>query len=203
MPRITLIGYRGTGKSTVAARLATVLGCGVDDADEELEKRVGCSIATLIRDRGEPAFRDEESLVLADLLDRGGGVLSTGGGVVLRPLNRHLLRGRGRPVVWLTAPAAVVHDRIASDPATPLRRPSLVGPGGMPPADLMAEVTAALAAREPLYRECADVAIDTSAEPPDAVARRIVAWLADHERVAGRAVGPAGMPPASPEGGMG
>lgn len=200
MPRITLIGYRGTGKSTVAARLAAFLGCVVDDADEELEKRVGCSIATLVRDRGEPAFRDEETLVLADLLDRRDGVLSTGGGVVLRPLNRELLRGRGRPVVWLTAPAAVVRDRIASDPATPRRRPALVGPGGTPPADLMAEVTAALSMREPLYRECADVAIDTSAEPPDAVARRIVAWLVERERVDALAPGPAGMPPASPEG---
>jgi hypothetical protein len=180
MPRNTLIGYRGTGKSTVAARLATLLGCGAVDADEVLEKRVGCSIATLIRDRGEPAFRDEESLVLTELLDRCAGVLSTGGGVVLRPDNRALLRGRGRPVVWLTAPAAVVHDRIAADPTTPLRRPSLAAPGGRPAVDLMGEVTAALESREPLYRECADVVIDTSAEPPDAVARRIVEWLADH-----------------------
>lgn len=200
MPRITLIGYRGTGKSTVASRLAALLGCGVDDADEALEKRVGCSIAVLIRDRGEPAFRDEESRVLADLLDRRGGVLSTGGGVVLRPANRELLRGRGRPVVWLTASPAVVHDRIAADPATPERRPSLVGPDGTTPADLMADVTAALATREPLYRECADVAIDTSSEPPDAVARRIVAWLAHHEQVERRAAGPADTPPASPEG---
>lgn len=194
MPRITLIGYRGTGKSTVAARLATLLGCGADDADEVLEQRIGCSIATLIRDRGEPAFRDEESLVLADLLSRCDGVLSTGGGVVLRPVNRELLRGRGRPIVWLTAPAAVVHGRIAADPATPQRRPSLAVAGGGPPIDLMTEVTAALAAREPLYRECADVVIDTSVEPPDAVARRIVAWLAGREPRGER------RPVASPDG---
>jgi shikimate kinase len=74
----------------------------------------------------------------------------------------------------------VVHDRIAADPTTPLRRPSLAAPGGRPAVDLMGEVTAALESREPLYRECADVVIDTSAEPPDAVARRIVEWLADH-----------------------
>jgi hypothetical protein len=63
-------------------------------------------------------------------------------------------------------------------------------------------VTAALATREPLYRECADVAIDTAVEPPDAVARRIVAWLADHERGGGRSAGPTAAPSPPSEGRM-
>lgn len=178
MPRITLIGYRGTGKTTVASLLAALLGCGVDDADEALESRVGCSITALVRSRGEPAFRDEESIVLAELLERCGGVLSTGGGVVLRPENRVLLRRSGRPVVWLTAPAEVVFRRIMADPTTPQRRPALGQSVARADVDPLAEVTAALSEREPLYRECADFTVDTSTATPADVAGLIVDWLA-------------------------
>jgi shikimate kinase len=75
-------------------------------------------------------------------------------------------------VVWLTAPADVIRGRLAADPTTRDRRPALTA------ADPLAEVEAALAARRPLYTECADVAFDTGAEPPAAVTERIVRWLA-------------------------
>lgn len=171
MPRVTLIGYRGTGKSTVAARLAARLGLGWLDADAVLEERAGCPIAALIGGRGEAAFRDAEAEVLRDLLSDFTGVLATGGGVVLRPENRRLLRASGRPVVWLTAPPEVIRRRLAADPLTPSRRPALAGP------DPLAEVEATIAAREPLYRATADIAFDTAAEPPEAVAERILEWL--------------------------
>ena len=180
MPRLTLIGYRGTGKSTVAALLGDRLGCGWCDADLVLEQKLGCSIADLIRTRGEPLFRDEEAAVLADLLGGFAGVLSTGGGVVLRAANRELLRRQGRPIVWLTAAADVVRGRLAADPTTPLRRPALASSAaGSPPetGDPLAEVHAALATRAPLYSECADLVVDTSVVSPTAVARDVAAWL--------------------------
>ena len=68
MPRITLIGYRGCGKSTIAALLARRLGIPWHDADAVLEERVGLSIVSIVRDRGEPAFRDLEAELLAGLL---------------------------------------------------------------------------------------------------------------------------------------
>jgi shikimate kinase len=170
MPRITLIGYRGTGKSTVAAGLARRLGCGWADADAVLEERVGCTIAAIVRDRGEPAFRDVESAVLGDLLARDDLVLATGGGVVLRAENRRLLVERGRPVVWLQAPADVIRARLAADPTTRDRRPALAG------GDPLAEVEGALLAREPLYRECADLAVDAATADPEEIAARILAW---------------------------
>ena len=123
------------------------------------------------RDRGEPAFRDLEAELLAGLLGGEPCVLATGGGVVLRPGNRDLLRERGRPVVWLTAPADVVRARLAADPTTAARRPGLSG------VDPLAEVAAALAARESLYRGCADAVFDTAREPPERVAKAIIAWL--------------------------
>ena len=174
MPRITLVGYRGTGKSTVAALLAERLGCSWCDADAVLEERLGTTIATLVRERGESAFRDAESAILRDLLAGDVGVLATGGGVVLRSENRDLLRREGGAVAWLTAPADVIRARLAADPATRERRPALSG------GDPLAEVDAALVAREPLYREVAGAAFDTSALAPAELARRIVAWAATH-----------------------
>ena len=171
MPRLTLIGYRGTGKSTVAALVARRLRCTWQDADAVLEEKLGCTIAALVQGRGEPAFRDAEADLLAELLKPGDGVLSTGGGVVLRPANRLLLKRLGRPVVWLTAPAEVVRGRLAADPTTLARRPALSG------GDPLDEVAAALVAREPLYRECADVAFDTGGEGAEAVVDRIIDWL--------------------------
>jgi shikimate kinase len=176
MPQITLIGYRGTGKSTVAALVAARLGCEGIDADAVLESRLGTTIAAVIRDRGEPAFRAAEAEILADLLGSFRGVLATGGGVVLRTENRTLLRESGRPLVWLTAPADVIRGRLAADPTTRDRRPALTA------ADPLAEVEAALAARLPLYMECADVAFDGGTEPPGVIADRIVHWLAAHGR---------------------
>jgi shikimate kinase len=145
-----------------------------------LEEKIGCSIASLVRARGEPVFRDEEAIVLTELLGRFPGVLSTGGGAVLRAGNRDVIRELGRPVVWLTAPAEVVRQRLAADPTTAERRPALaVQPSGGPSAhgDPLHEVATALAEREPLYRACADFQVDTSIATPAAVAAQVVAWL--------------------------
>ena len=170
MPRVTLIGSRGTGKSTVGGLLATRLGEPFLDADVVLEERCGTSIAEFIRGRGESAFRDAESELLGELLERPG-VLGTGGGVVVRTENRALLRRRGRPVIWLTAPADVIRARLAADPLTAVRRPALIG------GDPLAEIETLLQNREPLYRETADVVVDAAA-PVDEVVARIVALLA-------------------------
>ena len=171
MPTVTLIGYRGTGKSTVAAALARRLGCPWWDADVELERVVGTSIAELVRERGEPTFRDQESVVLETLLGHTDGVLATGGGVILRPGNRERLRERGGCVVWLTAPGPVLRRRLAADPTTASRRPGLTG------ADPLAEIDAALSTREPLYRECAGVVIDTAQASPEEVIEAILRGL--------------------------
>lgn len=171
MPFVTLIGYRGTGKTTVARILAERLDTSWTDADVVLEEKIGCTIAELVRSAGEPGFRDAEAELLAEMLATPGGVLATGGGVVLRQANRVLLREHGRPVVWLDAPVDIIRRRLAADPATVERRPALLG------GDPLAEVEQAVRAREPLYRECADWAIDTGASPPADVAARIAAWL--------------------------
>jgi shikimate kinase len=172
MPLVTLVGYRGSGKSALAAALASRLGCSWQDADDVLEAEAGESIAELIQRRGEPAFRAAEAGLLRRLVADEAGILATGGGVVLRDENRRLLRERGRPVVWLVAPAELLRERLAADPATASRRPALGG------GDVLAEVAAAVAEREPLYREVADGLLDVSADAPPRLAARLAAWLA-------------------------
>jgi shikimate kinase len=83
--RIFLIGYRGTGKSTVARLLAAKLGFEAIDADHELERRAGKTIRRIFAEDGEPRFRDLESTQLAEFGQRENVVIATGGGVVLRP----------------------------------------------------------------------------------------------------------------------
>lgn len=185
MPELVLVGYRGSGKSTVAAEVAARLGCTWCDADEVLERETASSIADLIRTRGEPAFRAAESALLERLLASEAGVLATGGGVVLGEENRRRLREQGHPVVWLAAPVALLRARLAADPATARRRPALGG------GDVLDEVAAAVAAREPLYAAVADGVIDVADDPPPRIAARIVAWLASRSA---RPRGPAPEP---------
>jgi shikimate kinase len=158
--RIFLIGYRGTGKSTVARLLAAKLGLEAIDADHELERRAGKTIRRIFAEDGELAFRDLESALLAEFGERDDVVIATGGGVVLRPENRAILR-TGR-VVWLTAPAEVLWRRMCSDESTRERRPDLAQGG-------LAEVEAMLRVREPLYRECAEMIVDAELSPESIV----------------------------------
>ncbi len=165
-----LIGYRGTGKTSTAQRLALLLGWDWVDADVEIELRAGKSIAAIFADDGEPKFRDWESLVLADLLQREKTVVAAGGGVVVREANRALLRPCPR-VVWLRAKPETSHGRISRDETTAGRRPSLTARGGLD------EVVALVAQREPWYRECAKHVVETDERSPQEVADAIIAAL--------------------------
>ncbi len=169
--RLFLIGYRGTGKSTVGLHLAALLGWDFLDADAVLEQSAGKSIAEIFAAEGEPAFRDRESAVLAELAAREHLVLATGGGVVLRPENRSLLKCGY--VAWLTAPPEALWQRILADATTAARRPALTTGG-------LAEVEQLLAVREPLYREVADGVFPTEGRSPDEVAAAILAEYRRH-----------------------
>ena len=162
---IFLIGYRGTGKSTVAAALSAKFGWPWVDADAIIEEAAGRTIRQIFADEGEAGFRDRETLTLAKLAETRNSIIATGGGVVLRPENRERLKSGF--VVWLTAPADVIWRRLQADPLTAERRPNLAQGG-------LAEIEALLAVREPLYRACADEVVDASQDRPDAVAAAII-----------------------------
>ena len=167
---LALIGYRGTGKSSVALHLASRLGYSCVDADLEVEARAGKSIARIFAEDGEPAFRDWEAAVLADLMRGQRVVVACGGGAVLRAENRLALRAASQ-VIWLQAPPQSIAMRIAADATTAGRRPNLTAQGSD------AEIKQLLAEREPLYRECAHLAIDTEGKAPAQVAEEIVVRL--------------------------
>ena len=149
--------------------LATALDWQGFDADGELEARCGRSIRSVFAAEGEAGFRDREEAVLADLCRRDRVVVATGGGVVLRPRNRERLR-TGK-VIWLTADVDTLCCRLAADAASAERRPALTG--GTAACD-RAEVEHLLRQREPLYRACADVTVDTTDRTPEEVAAAIL-----------------------------
>jgi shikimate kinase len=166
-----LIGYRGTGKTTVAELVARRLRWEYIDADPVLESRHGRSIAQIFADEGEAGFREKESELLAELCAGERRVIATGGGVVLRPDNRARLRDAGL-CVWLTADPPTIAARLATDPATWARRPNLTVGG-------LAEIEELLKIREPLYGECADWTVTTVGRTPGEIAEEIL------ERIAG------------------
>lgn len=170
---LTLIGYRGSGKSTVARRLALRLGWDWADADVEVELAAGKSIAAIFADEGEPAFRDREAHALAELTRRDRLVLAAGGGAILREQNRLALRQSGK-VVWLQARAETIQRRVAADETSAGRRPNLTSGG-------LAEIIDLLERRERLYRECADFSVDTEDKSPDEVVQEILDWWHSHD----------------------
>lgn len=161
---IALVGLSGVGKSTVAVALADRLGWPSIDTDALIVAATGRTIADLFAAEGEPAFREREAAALASALAAPPCVLATGGGIVLHPRNRALLREQSF-VVWLDAADGVILARLAAHAE---RRPLLE-------ADPAARLAALRQARTALYAEVAHLAIDTGAHRPEVVVERILA----------------------------
>ena len=164
---IALIGLSGTGKSTLAPKLAERLGMAAVDIDGQIVDRCGASIAEIFRDRGEVGFRDLESTLLAEALDGPVAVVATGGGIVLRDENRRRL-GDEAQVVWLCATPEQLADRLAIGGE---ERP-LLGEGALLALRRLATE------RDALYRGLADVEVDTDGVPPADLVERIISALA-------------------------
>jgi shikimate kinase len=164
-----LIGYRGTGKTTVAHMLARQLGWGWRDADAVLEARHGRTIRSIFAEEGEEGFRAKESVILEELSELRQHVIATGGGVILSEANFRRLRESGT-VFWLTADAPTLWQRLQRDDRTPDQRPLLTVGG-------LAEIEEVLARRRPLYAAAADATVETAGRTPDEVAAAILTLL--------------------------
>lgn len=151
---LTLIGYRATGKTTLAQPLAERLGWSWVDADVELERRAGRTIREIFDAGGEPEFRRLERSTLSDLLTRDRLVLAAGGGAVLDSETRRDFKLAG-PAVWLKASVDTIEQRLYGDATTRERRPNLTAAGGRE------EIERLLEQREPIYRDVADLIIQT------------------------------------------
>jgi shikimate kinase len=171
---IALIGYRGTGKTTIGKILAEKLHRPFLDADALIVQRAGKTIKQIFEERGgggEPAFRDLESQVVADLATKTGHILALGGGAILRPQNLAALKPTSF-FVWLQADAKTLLARIQSDTATSANRPNLITGGGG-----LTEIETLLATRTPLYQAAADITLDVSTLSPQQAADRLLALL--------------------------
>ncbi len=146
---ISLVGLPGSGKSTVGRQLARRLQIPFSDSDHVIEQRLGCPIRVFFEREGEERFRDIEEQVL-DELTQQAGVLSTGGGAVLRAANRERLRTRGK-VVYLKSTPEELFRRLRHDTQRPL----------LQVADPLQRLRDLYAVRDPLYRETAHFVIET------------------------------------------
>lgn len=166
--KIVLIGYRATGKSTLAAALARRWNIGWVDLDAAIEERAQTTIAEIFARCGERYFRDLEAQVVEDVMNMPESlVVATGGGAPLRESSRQLMKERG-VVVWLTASVESIASRMLGDRTTGSRRPSLIGANS--PIDEIARV---LAEREPIYRDAANLVVDTNDRTVDEIVLEI------------------------------
>jgi len=151
---IFLIGFRAVGKTTVGRQLADRLGWSFLDTDALICARKGATVKEIVKAEGWDGFRRCEEEILRGLGEQRRSVIATGGGAIL---HRHLwllLKDHGH-VVWLTADPEVLCQRILADSTSAGQRPSLSGKG------VCDEVREILAFREPMYRETADIIVDT------------------------------------------
>lgn len=164
---IALIGARGCGKTTVGRILAGLLGGECVDTDELVAQRAGRSIAEVFAAEGEAGFRKRESQAVREVVRKPPVVISVGGGAVLDQQNVDALRAVAI-LVWLTAPAEVLWQRVSTDPATASSRPSLTDQPGVE------EVRRPLAERSPLYQRASDFHIETVDREPREIVEEIV-----------------------------
>ncbi len=148
---IVLIGYRGTGKSTVGKVLAARLGWPLVSTDAEIVRRAGRSVPEIVAQHGWEHFRDLESTVCRDFSARDGLIIDTGGGAILRQGNVACLKKNGM-LFWLTASVETIASRIGRD----TQRPSLTGT-----KSFVEEIEEVLAVRTPKYQEAADHIVPT------------------------------------------
>jgi len=163
---IVLIGMMGVGKSSIGRRLGARLGVPFVDADTEIERAAGMSIADIFARHGEAAFRSGEARVIARLLNGGPQVLATGGGAVMNEVTRALIKERGVSI-WLSAELDLLLRRISKRKA---ERPMLQT------NDPAATLRDLLTTRQPIYAQ-ADITVQSRDVPHDAIVTEIIEAL--------------------------
>jgi shikimate kinase len=170
---VVLVGMMGAGKSSIGRRLAARLAIPFVDADTEIEKAAGMTIAEIFEAHGEPYFRAGEARVIARLLESGPQVLATGGGAFMNPETRALIRSKGVSV-WLRATIEVLARRIRRRGDRPLLKNG----------DPVETLRRLIAERYPVYAE-ADVTVESREVSHDTIVDEIVAGLAARPQLCG------------------
>jgi shikimate kinase len=169
---IVLVGYRGSGKSTIGTMLADRLAKSFVDVDLLIVERARKTIAEIFAEDGEPFFRDIESEVVKQVSTMPDQIIGLGGGTLGREINRQVIRDAGHRVIYLRCDPAELHKRIQSDLKSAATRPNLTSLGGG-----IEEITKMVAQREPLYRDAMHFEIDVTHLTPDEAVAQIVELL--------------------------
>ncbi|MES9870931.1 MAG: shikimate kinase AroK [Sedimenticola sp.] len=160
---IFLVGPMGAGKTTIGRQLAEQLGLEFADSDKELQRRTGVDIPTIFDFEGEEGFRRREKAVIDELTQREGLVLATGGGAVLDHENRAWLSARGF-VVYLFCSPEQQYERTLRDRNRPLLQTE----------DPLSRLRALMEQRDPIYRQLADLVVQSEKRSAVSVAKEIV-----------------------------
>ena len=163
---IYLIGYRGTGKTTLGRALSRKFRRKFVDLDLLIEEREGRKIEEIFAKDGEKYFRDIEHKVLSEIARQSDLIVSTGGGIVILPENREIIKSTGI-TIYLTADDKTIYKRIKNDK----NRPPLTS---KPPLE---EVHHLLSIRKPFYEELADITIDTSVSNIEDCSKKIIEFI--------------------------
>jgi shikimate kinase len=174
MANIILIGFMGTGKSTIGRILAERLGYQFIDTDAKIEVEQGKTVGKIFETEGEAYFRDLEAKLAFELSANNYQVISTGGGFVLNPRNITVFKPEGT-IVAFTAPARIIYERVKGD----VQRPLLAA------ADPLARISELLLERAPFYQD-ADLIIETTDKKPLDLAIEIIEELTRRGLIHGR-----------------
>ncbi|MCR5195195.1 MAG: shikimate kinase [Pseudobutyrivibrio sp.] len=166
MNNIYLVGFMGTGKSTIARRLQKFLPFQIVEMDEAIERVEAMTIPEIFEKKGEEGFRKAESQLLAIIAKEKNQIISCGGGIVLKPENIAIMKESGT-VVRLTSSAETIFERVNRNN----NRPLVKGKG-------LSDIQKMISDREKYYADAADIVVDSGEQSPDEVASEIVKQLA-------------------------
>lgn len=162
MKNIFLIGFMGSGKSTVAACLSENYGMDIIEMDQEIVEKEGMSISDIFATKGEPYFRDVETNLLIEIQSQENKVVSCGGGVVLREQNVTEMKKSGQ-IVLLTAKPETILERVKDDDSRPLLQGN----------KNVAFISDMMEKRRPKYESAADLVIQTDGKSAEEICREI------------------------------
>lgn len=161
---LILVGFMGAGKTTIGQQISPLIHLPQQDLDDLIIKKAGKPIPQIFDEVGEAGFRQLETQVLESTID-DAAVISTGGGVIMQTINRHLLQGALAPVVYLKTSFETILARIQNDDNRPL-------------ATNITAMARLFNQRQSLYEEVADIVVDTDEKSPAFISTEIMNQLA-------------------------